>query len=85
MDQKLWKNFIHGPPSAKKNKGGRWRHWRKAENSVRANWAGCVVGDDTKVAAGVPLGLGSWTPNQGTLVQLIVGDFQSLKPGLDRC
>ena len=44
----------------------------------------CVVGDDTRVAAGVPLGLGSWAPNRGTLVQLAVGDFQSLEPGLDR-
>ena len=44
----------------------------------------CVVGDDTRVATGVPLGLGIRTPNRGTLVQLAVGDFQSLEPGLDR-
>ena len=44
----------------------------------------CVVGDDTRVADGVPLGLGSWAPNRGTLVQLAVGNFQSFEPGLDR-
>ena len=44
----------------------------------------CVVGDDTRVEAGVPLGLGSRAPNRGTLVQLAVGDFQSFEPRLDR-
>ena len=33
----------------------------------------CVIGNDTKVATGVPLGLGCRTLNRGTLVQLAVG------------
>ena len=69
---------------SQKEQGRELASLEKGRNSVRANWAGCVVGDDTRVAAGVPLGLGSWTPNRGTLVQLAIGNFQSFEPGLDR-
>ena len=69
---------------SQKEQGRELASLEKGRNSVRANWAGCVVGGDTRVADGVPLGLGSWAPNRGTLVQLAVGNFQSFEPGLDR-
>ena len=77
MDSKLCNDFIHGPPSAKEEKGAGVGFTEKGRNSVLPT--GRMI-----ECAGVPLGLGSWAPNQGTLVQLAVGDFQSFKPGLDR-
>ena len=76
MDLKLCNDFIHGSSSAKEEKGRALALLRKAENSVLPT--GWVI-----ECAGVPLGLGSRAPNRGTLVQLAVGNFQPLKPGLD--
>ena len=87
-------SYLHGsevvqklhPWSAisQKEQGRELASLEKGQNSVRANWAGYIVRDDTGVATGVPLGLGSWTPDRRTLVQLAVGNFQSFEPGLDR-
>ena len=78
MDLKLCNDFIHGPPSAKEEKGAGVGFTEKGRNSVLPT--GRVI-----ECAGVPLGLGSRAPNRGTLVQLAVGNFQPLKPGLDCC
>ena len=76
MDSKLCNDFIHGPPLAKEEKRAGVGFTEKGRKLSVTNRVG-------KECAGVPLGLGSWPPNQGTLVQLAVGHFQPLKPGLD--
>ena len=76
MDSKLCNDFIHGPPLAKEEKGAGVGFTEKGRKLSVTNRVGIEC-------AGVPLGLGSRPPNRGTLVQLAVGNFQPLKPGLD--